>query len=129
MRIGELAKAAGAKVETVRYYEGVGLLGAPARSEANYRIYGQAQLDRLSFIRRARALGFSLDEVRQLLHLADDRDRSCAAVDTLARAHREAVDRKIADLQALRRELDGLVEACPSRVIGDCRIIEALGAR
>lgn len=128
MKIGELARATGTKVETVRYYETIGLLGETPRSAANYRVYDRAQLDRLSFIRRARALGFSIDEVRQLLDMADDGDRSCAEVDRLARAHRDAIDRKIADLKALRHELDALLTACPSGVIGDCHIIEALAS-
>jgi Cu(I)-responsive transcriptional regulator len=124
--IGKLARATGAKVETVRYYERIGLLGAPARSEGNYRLYDAAALARLSFIRRSRDLGFSLDEVRQLLALSDDRERSCSAVDELARTHLDAVDRKIADLQALRRELDSLVRQCGRGTIADCRIVEAL---
>lgn len=127
MKIGELARATGAKVETVRYYESIGLLGDTARTAANYRVYDRAQLDRLSFIRRARTLGFSIEEVRQLLDMASDRSRSCADVDQIARAHRDAIDRKIADLQALRHELDALLTACPASVIGDCHIIEALG--
>ena len=129
MRIGELARAAGAKAETVRYYETIGLLGAPARTEANYRVYGHEQLKRLSFIRRARALGFSIEEVRQLLDMSDDRTRPCEAVDELARRQRDAVDRKIADLQSLRAELDAMVQACPSGVIANCRILEALTPR
>lgn len=128
MKIGELARATGTKVETVRYYETIGLLGDTPRSAANYRVYDRAQLDRLSFIRRARALGFSIDEVRQLLDMADDGERSCAQVDRLARAHLDSIDRKIADLKALRHELGALLRACPSGVIDDCHIIEALGS-
>lgn len=126
LTIGKLARATNTKVETVRYYERIDLLGAPARSEGNYRLYDEAALGRLSFIRRARDLGFSLDEVRQLLEVADDKDRSCVAVDELARTHLDAVDRKIADLQALRRELDSLVRQCGRGTIADCRIVEAL---
>lgn len=128
MRIGELARATGSKVETVRYYETIGLLGAPTRSASNYRIYDQRQLNRLGFIRRARTLGFSIDEVRQLLDLADDQARPCRAVDDLARAHLDAIDRRIADLETLRVQLNRLLTACPSSVIADCHIIEALGA-
>lgn len=127
LTIGKLANATATKVETVRYYERIGLLGAPARSDGNYRLYDQAALGRLSFIRRARDLGFSLEEVRQLLDLSDDRARPCSAVDELARAHLGAVDRKIADLRSLRRELGSLVEQCSHGTIADCRIIEALG--
>lgn len=126
LTIGRLAKATGTKVETVRYYERIGLLGAPARSEGNYRVYSGAELGRLSFIRRARDLGFTLEQVRELLGLSDDRSRSCGAADELAREHLAAVDRKITDLRALRRELGNLVEQCSHGTIADCRIIEAL---
>lgn len=127
LKIGQLARAIGAKPETVRYYESIGLIAVPPRSDGGYRLYGEQHLDRLSFIRRARGLGFSIDEVRKLLALAEDRGMSCEAIDDLARAQRNAVDRKIADLRALRRELDGLIRSCPSGVVADCRIIEALG--
>jgi DNA-binding transcriptional MerR regulator len=109
LKVGDLAKATGAKVETIRWYERVGLLPAPSRTPGNYRTYGSPHLERLSFIRRARELGFSIPQVRELLGLADDRDRPCAAVDAIARQHLAAVERKIADLEALRRELDGLI--------------------
>lgn len=127
MKIGELARAAGAKAETVRYYETIGLMGPASRSSGNYRLYGEEHLNRLSFIRRARALGFSIDEVRQLLALAEDRQMSCEAIDDLARAQRDAIDRKIADLTALRRELDALIRDCPAGAVAECCIIEALG--
>ncbi|WP_167951879.1 MerR family transcriptional regulator [Sphingomonas jejuensis] len=127
LTIGRLAMATGTKVETVRYYERIGLLGAPARSEGNYRVYSETELGRLSFIRRARDLGFTLEQIRELLGMSDDRSRSCGAVDNLAREHLAAVDRKIADLRALRRELGNLVEQCSHGTIADCRIIEALG--
>lgn len=124
--IGTLAKATGTKVETVRWYERVGLLPSPARTAGNYRSYGPPHLARLSFIRRARDLGFSLEQVRVLLGLAEDQDRSCEAVDAIAREHRDEVDRKIGDLQALRRELDGLIDKCRHGRVSECRIIEAL---
>ena len=126
MSIGVLAKATGTKVETVRWYEQVGLLPVPARTSGNYRAYDAAHLGRLSFIRRARDLGFSLDQVRALLDIAGQQDRSCEAVDMIAREHLEEVDRKIADLQALRRELDSLIGQCRHGKIAECRIIEAL---
>ena len=83
MKIGELASATATNVETVRYYEKIGLLPAPARTNGNYRSYGVAHLQRLSFIRRARDLGFSLDAVRDLLALTDDREKPCQAVDDI----------------------------------------------
>ena len=124
--IGKLSAATGVNVETIRYYEQIGLLPAPARSAGNYRTYEGAHLRRLSFIRRARDLGFSLDQVRELLDIADDRSRSCGAVDKLAREHLSAVDRKIADLSALRRELGSLLDQCSQGTIADCLIIDAL---
>ena len=126
LTIGDLAKATATKVETVRYYERAGLLPAPARTEGNYRAYTAEHLERLSFIRRARDLGFTLEQVRALLSLSDDKPQSCAAVDTLARAHLADVDRKIADLKSLRKELADVIGQCGRGTIADCRIIEAL---
>jgi Cu(I)-responsive transcriptional regulator len=126
LTIGELAKATHTKAETVRFYERIGLLPAPARTSGNYRSYGAVHLARLSFIRRARELGFTLDQVRALLSLSDDKAQPCTAVDTMAREHLAAVDRKIADLKALRRELSTVINQCGCGTIADCRIIEAL---
>jgi Cu(I)-responsive transcriptional regulator len=125
--IGDLARATGTKVETVRYYERAGLLPVPPRTPGNYRSYGQVELKRLSFIRRARDLGFSLDQVRALLALSDDRGSDCARIDAIARGHLEEVDRKLADLTALRRELKAIITSCKGGVVADCRIVEALG--
>jgi len=127
MKIGELGRATGTKVETIRFYEKIGLLATPARTNGNYRDYSTGQLARLSFIRRARDLGFTLDQVRALLTLADDRDQSCSAVDAVAREHLDHIDQKIADLSALRHELGDLVSQCTQGAISECRIIEALG--
>lgn len=126
LTIGHLARETGTKVETVRFYEKAGLLPAPARTEGNYRSYNAAHLNRLSFIRRARDLGFSLDQIRALLALSDDQDRPCAAVDAIAKKHRAEVDRKIADLQSLKRVLDRMIDQCGCGVVADCRIIESL---
>ena len=127
MKIGELAKATGTKVETVRYYEQTGLMPAPVRTQGNYRSYGDEHLARLSFIRRARDLGFSIEKVRVLLDLSDDRSRDCATVDQIASEHLREVDRKIADLTALRRELSAVITSCSGGRVAECRIIEALG--
>ncbi|NDW07857.1 MerR family transcriptional regulator [Jiella pacifica] len=124
--IGGLAKATETKVETIRYYERIGLLPAPERTSGNYRLYSAQHLGRLSFIRRARDLGFSIEQVRDLLGLSDQRDRSCEAVDAIAREHLTEVERKIADLQALRRELGSIISQCGCGTIAECRIIEAL---
>lgn len=129
MKIGELGAATQTKVETVRYYERIGLLPPPARSNSNYRSYSPVHLARLSFIRRSRGLGFTLEAVRDLLALADDRDQPCEAVDALARIHLSQIERKIADLSALRAELDRVIGSCSRGTVGDCRIIETLGPR
>jgi DNA-binding transcriptional MerR regulator len=126
MKIGELATATATKVETVRYYEKIGLLRPPARTASNYRAYGGEHLARLSFIRRARDLGFTLDAVRELLALSDDPSRSCEAVDVIARVHLAETDRKIADLKALRHELGRVLASCGKGLVGDCKIIETL---
>jgi DNA-binding transcriptional MerR regulator len=127
--IGALAQAADTKVETVRYYERIGLLPEPGRTPGNYRSYGGDHLARLSFIRRARDLGFTLDQVRALLGLADHKDKDCCTVDAMARDHVAQIDRKIADLKALRRELNDLLDQCHRGTIADCRIIGTLSPR
>lgn len=127
LTIGDLGKATNTKVETVRYYERIGLLPKPSRSTGNYRTYGAAELGRLSFIRRARDLGFSLDQVRALLSLSDDRTCDCAGIDRIAGEHLREVDRKLADLTALRRELKAVIDSCEGGTVAECRIIEALG--
>lgn len=126
MRIGELGGATATKVETIRYYEQTGLLPPPERTSANYRRYGADHLARLSFIRRSRDLGFSIDQVRALLDLADDRSLDCCTVDEIASEHLRNVDRKIADLSALRRELSALIASCDGGTVAECRILEAL---
>ncbi|UUY00393.1 MerR family transcriptional regulator [Sphingomonas sp. J315] len=129
MKIGELARATSTKIETIRFYEKIGLLPAPARTATNYRAYNQTQLARLSFVRRARDLGFTLDQIRGLLALSDDRDQSCSAVDTVARQHVSEIDRKITDLRALRRELQEMLDQCSQETVSTCRIIESLAPR
>lgn len=129
LTIGHLARETGTKVETIRFYEKSGLLPAPSRTDGNYRSYDEAHLNRLSFIRRARELGFSLDQVRTLLTLSDDRGQPCAAVDAIATEHRAEMERKIADLQSLKAELDRMIDQCGCGVVADCRIIESLSPR
>ena len=127
--IGDLAKRTGTTVETIRYYERIGLLPPPARTAGNYRSYAEMHLARLSFIRRARDLGFPLDNVRDLLGLADQHDGTCDAVDVIARRHLAEVERKIADLSALRDQLADVIGQCRHGSVAECRIIEALAPK
>lgn len=129
MSIGQLGKATGTVVETIRYYEKIGLIAPPARTAGNYRSYGSGEVAKLSFIRRARALGFGLEQIRALLELAEDRGRPCSEVDALARRNLDDVESKISDLVALRRELSNLIAQCGRGTVDDCRILEALGPR
>jgi Cu(I)-responsive transcriptional regulator len=127
LTIGDLARETGVKVVTIRYYERIGLLPVPPRTGSGaYRSYAPADLGRLGFIRRARDLGFTLNQIRALLDLAEKRDRDCADVDAIAREHLVEVEEKIADLSALWRELRELIENCGRGTIDDCRIIDAL---
>jgi len=126
MNIGELARAADTKAETIRYYERIGLLPAPPRTAGNYRDYSAEHVSRLAFTRRARDLGFSIDQIRTLLNLADQQEQSCKAVDAIAREHLTEVKRKLADLGALRRELESLIGQCRHGTVAECRILEAL---
>ncbi len=125
-RIGELARYAGTKVETVRWYEKVGLLSKPSRTEGNYRLYDETDRQRLAFIRRARDLGFPLDQVRALIDLADDRSGDCQRIDAMAGAHLRDVEQRIADLGALRDELATLLSSCAGGTVARCKIIESL---
>lgn len=127
--IGDLAQLTGTKIETIRYYESIGLLPAVARTGGNYRRYARPHLERLSFIRRGRDLDFSLDEVRDLLRVSDDRGQSCAEVDRIARLHLTEIERKVADLGALRHKLRQLIDQCGHGTISDCRTIEALAPK
>ena len=129
MTIGQLGKATGTAVETVRYYERIGLLPKAARTAGNYRSYGSGEVAKLSFIRRSRSLGFGLEQVRALLELAHDRGRPCSEVDALARRNLDDVEAKISDLVALRHELSSLIEQCGRGTVDDCRILEALGPK
>ena len=127
MKIGELSRVTGTNIETIRYYERIGLLPAPDRTAANYRSYGSAHRSRLSFVRHSRDLGFTIEEIRSLLDLSDDPARDCGEADRIASTHLEQVEGKIAQLAALRDELARIVGRCRGGLAGDCRVIEALG--
>ena len=129
MKIGELANATATNVETVRYYEKIGLLPSPARTSANYRAYEIEHLARLSFVRRARDLDLTLESVRELLPLSDNRSQSCEAVDGVAPVLLAEIDRKVTDLSALRTELDRIIRSCRHGTVADCKIIETLAPR
>jgi len=124
--IGEVARASGVKVPTIRYYEQIGLLPSPPRSEGNRRLYGESEIRRLAFIRHARELGFEIEAIRTLVSLQDDPGQSCAAADALAKAHLETVEQRIRSLTALKGELEAMVEGCRHGRIDECRVIEVL---
>lgn len=126
LTIGRLAREAGTKVETVRYYQRAGLLPVPNREAGCYRSYGPSDLTRLRFIRRARALGLPLASIAALLDLAERRDEPCEAVDRIVRTHRDDLAVRIADLVNLHHELDRLIERCDGDRVARCRILEAL---
>ncbi|WP_148714615.1 MerR family transcriptional regulator [Chitinolyticbacter meiyuanensis] len=126
--IGRLGKAAGVQPETIRYYERIGLLAPPARTASGYRHYDAAAVQRLRFVRRGRELGFSIEEIRTLLQLADHREQPCGQADDLVRQHLAEVAARIADLQALQAALSRLNE-CSSDNAEHCKLIEALEAR
>lgn len=124
--IGEMAKTGNCKVQTVRYYETIGLLPTPARNAGNQRVYTREQRDRLRFIRHARELGFPLDRIREILELGDEPTHSCEEVDQIAREHLRDVESRIERLQSLRSELERMISECTARRVADCRIIEVL---
>jgi DNA-binding transcriptional MerR regulator len=125
--IGKLAGETGVKVVTIRYYEKIGLMPAAPRTDGNYRMYGLEHRTRLHFIRRCRGLGFTLDQVRDLLRLSSEKTQACAEVDRIAEQHRRTVEEKLADLTRLASELRRLSACCRGKgLIADCRIIEAL---
>lgn len=126
--IGKLARETGVKVQTVRYYETIGLMPQAERSAGNQRLYTQSQLDRLGFIRHARELGFPLDAIRTLLDLSDDPQAPCEEADRIARARLEEVESRIARLETLKTELTRMIAQCAHGTADDCRIIEVLAS-
>ncbi len=126
MSIGELSKQTGCKIETIRYYEKIGIMPIPSRGTGGHRIYVFEHVKRLLFIRRGRELGFSLQSIRDLLHLADRKTTSCKKVRNITTAHLEEVQGKINDLKSMEKVLADLVKRCKGRTIPDCPIIESL---
>ena len=128
MSIGQAAQSSGVPAKTIRYYESVGLIGPAARSENNYRGYGDKEVQILRFISRARRLGFSISDVEKLLKLYGDRRRPSREVKRLALQHIEDVDRKIAELRTIKKALLTLTENCRGDDRPDCPILEDLGS-
>jgi len=125
--IGRLAKQAGVNIDTIRYYERHGLLPEPARRASGYREYTAADLDRLRFVRRAKELGFSLDEIGELLSLTAARGNDMRGVKRKAEQRLEHVEHKIKELQRVRRGLKTLIAACPGHgELAHCPIVAAL---
>jgi len=126
LSIGTLAHETGTKVQTIRYYEQIGLMPEPDRTAGGQRRYTSAGLDRLAFIRHARQLGFTLEAIRELLELGDHPDRPCAEADAIARRQLQEVERRLTRLQALRTELRRMVHECGGGRSAECRVLEVL---
>ncbi|MAM00528.1 MAG: transcriptional regulator [Alteromonadaceae bacterium] len=126
LRRGELAKRTGCNIETIRYYERIGLLPNPPRSENGFRRYEESHVTRLMFIRRARGLGFTLDEVQDLLRLVDGGHYICAQVQELALSHVDEIQRKIEDLRRMEQALKEMAKQCSGEEVPECPIIEIL---
>ena len=125
-RIGDLARATGCPVETIRYYERVGMLPRPERSPGGHRTYGPGQRARLAFVLRGRELGFSLGEIRELLRLGDAQDGGCAEAEAIARRHIGDIGARIADLKRIGRLLETLAAECRKGRRPACPILDAL---
>lgn len=124
--IGTLARETGVKVPTIRYYEEIGLMPLPPRTQSNRRLYGSGDLRRLRFIRHARDLGFDVADIRALLALSAEPQASCHEADGIARRHLAEVERRIAHLSALRDELKRMIGECEHGQVCDCRVIEVV---
>lgn len=126
LAIGHVSQASGVKVPTIRYYEQIGLLPVAARTGGNRRLYDHNDLNRLSFIRHSRELGFDVDAIRTLLALQDHPDQSCQQADAIAKARLIDVEQRIASLTALKAELERMVQGCSHGRVENCQVIEIL---
>jgi len=124
--IGVLAERSGVNIETIRYYEKIGVMPKPARSAGGYRVYGNDHARRLHFVRRGRELGFSLDELRGLLRLVDGHAYTCQEVHALTIEHLKDIRQKIADLRRLERAMSDMATQCTGDQVPECPIIDAL---
>ncbi|MFL6675086.1 MAG: Cu(I)-responsive transcriptional regulator [Massilia sp.] len=129
MNIGGVAQASGVSAKMIRHYESIGLIGAARRTESGYRLYTGQDVQVLQFIHRARALGFSLEQIRSLLALWQDKHRASADVRALARSHIEELNRKIAEMEAMRRTLETLAASCRGDNRPECPILDDLAIR
>ena len=126
MNIGEAAKASEVSTKMIRHYESIGLIEAARRTDSGYRLYSECDVQVLQFIHRGRALGFSLEQIRTLLALWQDKGRASKDVRAMARQHIDELDRKIADMQAMRRTLETLATRCHGDDRPDCPILDDL---
>lgn len=126
LSIGALADQTGTNIETIRYYEKLGILTKASRTAGNQRRYPASAVDRLRFIRHSRELGFSLGAIRQLMDISNRENQSCAQIDAIAREHLVAVERKIAMLRNLKTELTAMIDGCKRGTVACCRVIETL---
>lgn len=124
--IGEAAKLSGVKIATIRFYEEIGLLPRPARTDANRRVFARDDLRRLAVIRHCRELGFDLDAIRALLKLQDNPQQPCETADVIARERLGEVERRLRSLKALQKELKRMLDGCSHGHVGQCRVIEVL---
>jgi len=129
MNIGEAARASGVSNKMIRHYEAIGLLPPSSRSDSGYRIYSEKDLHTLRFIGTARSLGFSLEEIRQLLSLWQDKNRSSADVKTLVIDHIAELERKITEMSSMRDTLRALASACNGNTRPDCPILHGISTR
>jgi MerR family mercuric resistance operon transcriptional regulator len=126
LTIGRVSTRAAVNIETVRYYERIGLLPSPPRTEGGHRVYGELHVKRLTFVRRARELGFTLEEIRALLRLADEQPPSCARARSLATKHLTDVREKISDLKRMQRVLTQTIALCEEGDRRECPLLETL---
>ncbi len=128
LTIGDAAKASGVSAKMIRHYESIGLIDAARRTDSGYRLYSDQDVHVLRFVHRARELGFSLEQIGVLLSLWQDKSRASADVRALARSHITELDRKIAEMQAMRRTLESLAASCHGDARSDCPILDDLAA-
>ena len=126
LAIGTLSRKTGTKVQTIRYYEQIGLMNEAGRTAGGQRRYFEKDLDRLAFIRHSRQLGFSLESIRELLDLSDNPAQSCTDADSIANRQLKQVEQRIKRLQALKKELNRMVVECAGGSVAECKVLEVL---